>query len=463
MNGDLRFGSIADARDALDRREISATELARLHLDAISAEDGRLNAFLTVTEADALAGAAAADAALAVGDRRPLLGIPVSLKDLVDQTGTPTTAGGPPEGRAPATEDAAVTRRLRDAGAVLLGKTTLHEFAFGATSENPHYGASRNPTHPDRIAGGSSGGSAAAVAAGFGFASIGTDSGGSIRIPAALCGVVGHKPTFGLVSRFGIQPLAWSADHAGPIARSVADCATVLEVIAGYDPHDPGSIDTAIPDYSRLLGGGIDGLRVGMVHDASPWVEPDVALRFGEACRVLGTLGASLLDLELGQLADGLRCVAILLRVEAAVVHRDHLALHPERFSRDVLARLRAGQFLPATAYLDALRMRRALVRELDSLLETVDLIVLPTVPIVAPRIGTTFEPVAPGAPNARSLLTSLTSLFNLTGLPAVTVPCGVNRAGLPVGLQIVGRRWTDALVLRVAANYERARAEAVG
>jgi aspartyl-tRNA(Asn)/glutamyl-tRNA(Gln) amidotransferase subunit A len=446
--------TIAEARAALERRDVSAVELTRLHLDAIAAEDARLNAFVRVTAEDALASARAADRAIAAGDRRPLLGIPVSVKDLIDQTGVVTTAGAPAEGLSPARDDAEVVRRLRAAGAVLLGKTTLHELAFGATSENPHYGPVRNPVDGSRIAGGSSGGAAAAVAAGLSYASIGTDSGGSIRIPAALCGVAGHKPTFGLVARHGVLPLAWSLDHVGPLARTAADCAVVLAAIAGAEPNDHATLPiTGLAPLGDLPA----PLRVGVVRDPSPWLEPDVGRRFAEATTLLRDLGATLVDVELDQLGDGLACVAIVLRVEAAAVHRERLATQPGRIGGDVRARLRAGQLLPATAYLDALRVRRRLVREVDALLERVDVLALPTTPIVAPLIGRTFEPVVPGGPNPRALLTSLTSLFNATGLPAISVPCGVDGAGLPVGLQLVGRRWEDSVVLAVAAAFEAA------
>lgn len=452
---DLRFATIAEARAALDRREISAVELTRLHLDAIAAENPQVNAFVGVMAEEALASAAAADRGLAAGERRPLLGIPVSLKDLIDVAGWVTTAGARDEGRPPATENAEVVRRLRAAGAVILGKTTLHELAFGATSENPHGGAVPNPVDRSRIAGGSSGGSAVAVAAGLSFASIGTDSGGSIRIPAALCGVAGHKPTFGLVSRRGVQPLSWTLDHVGPLARTAADCATVLGVIASHDPADPNLVLPLRHDRPIALP---DGLRLGVVREPSPWLDPDVRARVEEAVALLVALGGTPVDVELGQLGDGLACVAILLRVEAAAVHRDRLARTPEQIGSDVRARLRAGQLLPATAYLNALRVRQQLIRELDALFETVDLLVLPTTPIVAPPIGATFDPVTPGGPNARTLLTSLTSLFNATGLPALSVPCGPAPSGLPVGLQLVGRRDADALVLTVGAAFEAAR-----
>lgn len=452
----LRFATIAEARDALDRREISALELTRLHLDAIAAENQQVNAFVGVMAEEALASAAAADRALAAGERRPLLGIPVSLKDLIDVAGWVTTAGARDEGRPPATEDAEVVHRLRAAGAVILGKTTLHELAFGATSENPHVGVVPNPVDRSRIAGGSSGGSAVAVATGLSFASIGTDSGGSIRIPAALCGVAGYKPTFGLVSRRGVQPLAWTLDHVGPIARTAADCATVLAVIADDDPaNNPNLVLPPQDDRPLALP---DGLRLGIVREPSRWLDPDVRASLDKAVALLVALGGTPVEVELGQLGDGLACVAILLRVEAAAVHRDRLARHPEWIGSDVRARLRAGQLLPATAYLDALRVRQQLIRELDALFETVDLLVLPTTPIVAPPIGATFTPLTPGGPNARTLLTSLTALFNATGLPALSVPCGTASSGLPVGLQLVGRRGADALVLAVGAAFEVAR-----
>jgi aspartyl-tRNA(Asn)/glutamyl-tRNA(Gln) amidotransferase subunit A len=455
---DLRFGSIAEARSALDRREIGAIELTRVHLDAIAAENPRLNAFIAVTADQALDAAAAADRAIRAGQAGPLTGIPLSVKDLLDLQGSPTTAGGIAGDLTVATVDSAVVAKLREAGAVLLGKTNLHEYAFGTTSENPHFGPARNPHDETRVAGGSSGGSAAAVAAGLGYASIGTDSGGSVRIPAALCGVAGFKPTFGLVSRRGIVPLGWTADHAGPIARTVHDCALVLDEIAGFDPSDPGSVDRPVGgSFAAALEGGLAGVRIGLVRGASRWTEPEIETRLDPAAEVLRGLGAEVVDLSLDSLADGVACVAILLRVEAAIVHRERLAKAAHQLGADVRARLRAGQLLPATAYVDALRLRRALSIELDALLSTVDLLLLPTTPIVAPRIGETFDRVDSRGPNRRTLLSSLTALFNVTGVPAISVPFGSGRNGLPVGVQLAGRRWEDALVLRAGSLVQRA------
>ncbi len=455
---DLRFGTIRELGERYRRREVSAVEVARIHLDAIAALQPRLNAFITIDPDPALAAAAEADRLLASGDDRPLLGVPVSIKDLIDWAGHPTTAGTRALEPVPAGEDAAVVERLQQAGAIILGKTNLHEIAFGATNENVHFGAVHNPWAEDRIPGGSSGGAGAAAAAGLSYASLGSDTGGSIRMPASLCGVSGIKPTFGLVSRHGVFPLSESLDHVGPLARSAEDCALVLAQIAGFDPRDPGSVDRPAPDVVAELGRPIAGLRLGRLRggllDAA---DTDVAACVDAAVQELAAQGAVIRDLEIQTFGDAAAINFLIAMAESAAVHAGSLRAHPEGYSRPILTRLRVGQLLPATAYVEARHAWRQFVAEIDEAMPEVDLLVLPASPLTAAPIGSATVSLAGREMEPAAALSRYSTAFNLTGMPAMSVPCGFDRRGLPVGLQIAARRWADATVLRLAAAYQAA------
>jgi len=450
MNGLLP--TIEDAGRQLRRRETSSAELTAACLAAIAERDPDLGAFITVTADEAQAAAVAADRELASGhDRGPLHGIPVALKDLFDQAGVPTTAGSRLLEPNVAVDDAAVTARLRAAGAVFVGKTNLHEWAFGVTTDNPHFGPARNPWAPERIPGGSSGGSAVALATGMCFASIGSDTGGSIRIPASLCGIVGLKPTRGRVSLRGAVPLSWTLDHAGPMARTVRDAAIALAAIAGHDPRDPGSVDHPVDDYIADLERGVGGLRVGLL---VPYFLEQADSAVGAAVRaavaVLGAAGAIVSELTLPRTAALRPTQRTILGTDAAAFHRDRIAAHREGYGADVAARIDAGMAVTGPEYAIARRVRDELSGAFDAVFETVDLLALPTTPIVAPlREGA--DAVA-----AAARLTGLTSPFNLTGLPAISIPCGRDGDGLPIGLQLVSRRWGEAVLLRAARAYER-------
>ena len=444
--------TIEDAGRLLRRRETSSAELTAACLALIAERDPDLGAFITVTADEAQAAAAAADRELASGhDRGPLHGIPVALKDLFDQAGVPTTAGSRLLGPSVAVEDAAVTARLREAGAVFVGKTNLHEWAFGVTTDNPHFGPARNPWAPARIPGGSSGGSAVALATGMCFASIGSDTGGSIRIPASLCGIVGLKPTRGRVSLRGAVPLSWTLDHAGPMARTVRDAAITLAAIAGHDPRDPGSVDHPVDDYVADLERGVGGLRVGLlVPYFLEQADPTVGAAVRAAVAVLGAAGAIVSELMLPR-TDTLRPTQrTILGTDAAAFHRDRIAAHRDGYGIDVAERIDAGMAVTGPEYAIARRVRDELSGAFDAVFETVDLLALPTTPSVAPlREGA--DAVA-----AAARLTGLTSPFNLTGLPAISIPCGRDGDGLPIGLQLVSRRWGEAVLLRAARAYER-------
>jgi aspartyl-tRNA(Asn)/glutamyl-tRNA(Gln) amidotransferase subunit A len=449
---DLTALSIAAAADLVTRREISPVELTAAAIARAEALEPRVHAYITRTFESALADARAATAEIAAGMRRgPLHGIPMALKDNYETAGIRTTAGTRTRQDNVPTTDAHTVSRLKAAGAVMLGKLTMHERAMGGTSINPHFGTPRNPWDLDRIAGGSSGGSAAAVAAGMCFASLATDSRGSIRIPAALCGVTGLKATYGRVSIRGIIPYCWSLDHAGPLARSVEDCALVLQVIAGFDRSDPTTVDMPVPDYASFLATDLRGLRVGLPRSyffASPDVASEVATIVLDAATVLAERGASLVDIEFPDpplyLDDGA------FEAEAAASCAEELRDPGTSFGQDVLTRLTRAQAVTAVDYARARYRQLELKRKLDRVFDQVDLVLTPTCPMVAPPIDEAR--VAPAGGLSRH-----TRVFNTAGLPTISVPCGLSSARVPVGLSLTGRAWHENTVLHAGHAYQAA------
>jgi aspartyl-tRNA(Asn)/glutamyl-tRNA(Gln) amidotransferase subunit A len=454
----LAFASIAELAARIRTRDLSPVALVDGLLGRIERWQA-LNAFISVTADVARAQAAEAEREIAAGRYRgPLHGIPVSLKDLIDTKDIKTTCGSRILAERIPTEDATVAARLRNAGAVLLGKNALHEFAFGVTTNNPHYGPTRNPWRLDRIPGGSSGGSGAAVAAGLGPASIGSDTGGSIRIPAALCGIVGLKPTYGRVSRHGVFPLSWSLDHIGPLTRTVEDAALVLQAIAGPDPEDPSTLGQEVPDFTAGLGKPLTGLRVGVLADEyHSEMADDVRGPFRAAVDVLARIGPVVEEAGFPRASEARAAASAILFAEAASVHDRWVRDRAEDYGADTLALLRQGQFLTATQYLRAQRTRTLVVKEVGALLRRYAALVSPAIPVVAPAIGQTTVTLGGRPGEARGAMTRFVRLINLVGLPAITVPCGFGADGLPVGLQIVGRPMDEATVLAIAHAYERA------
>jgi aspartyl-tRNA(Asn)/glutamyl-tRNA(Gln) amidotransferase subunit A len=443
--------TIVELAPRLQRREISPVELTRVCLDRIERLNPELNAFITVTADSALTEARVAEVEIARGEwRGPLHGIPVALKDLIDTAGTRTTAASALfEHRVPA-EDAEVVRRLRLAGAVILGKNNLHEFAYGGSSLVSFFGDVHNPWNAAHIAGGSSGGSAAAVAAGLCYAAIGTDTAGSIREPAALCGCVGIKPTYGRVSTRGVIPLSWSLDHVGPLAATVGDAAVVLQAIAGYDPLDVCSADVPVADYVSGLGDSTMSLRVGVprahffddLHD-------EVRSAVERALAVIATLVADVRDVQIDVSSD--RTVQA---AESFAYHAGNVAKTPELYQPETLRRIRSGENISAGEYIQRRCELDQERRRAHELFAEVDLLVTPTMPIPAPAIADLKKDPAALRP-AELILLRNTRPFNVWGLPAVSVPCGFTKSGLPMGLQIAGPRWREDLVLRLARAYE--------
>jgi aspartyl-tRNA(Asn)/glutamyl-tRNA(Gln) amidotransferase subunit A len=451
---------ISEIAPRIRLRHVSPVELTEAYLDRIERIDPRLNTYITVLADQAREAARAAETEIINGEwRGPLHGVPFGIKDLFDVAGVPTTMGSkilrdnvPPV-------DATVVSRLKEAGAIILGKQNLHEFAFGITSENPHYGVVRNPWDVTRVPGGSSGGTAAAVAAGLCAAGLGSDTGASIRAPASFCGTVGLKPTYGRVSRAGALPLAWSLDHAGPLTRSVADCALVLQAIAGADPRDPASSAEPVPDFSAALSLGVRGLRLGIPREYFfEIVEPEVERLVDEAIATLERLGAEMQEVSLPHVVHAQVAGNVIMSSEAAAWHASWLRERPQDYGADVLQRIRGGLLVHATEYLHSQQMRTLIQQDFASAFEHVDVVLGPTVPLVAPPLGRTFEPGGPLNLAPRSIANRTTVPCNLTGMPAISVPCGF-ADGLPVGLQIMGPAFGEPMVLRVAAAYEGATA----
>ena len=450
--------TIRQAARELRARKRTSLELTQESLDSIARLDGQLNAFITVMTESALLRARQMDEELGAGrDRGPLHGIPVALKDVFSTRGVRATCGSRIFADYVPDHDAAVVERLEEVGAVIVGKTNMHELAYGITSVNPHYGAVHNPWDEERIAGGSSGGSAAAVAAGMVYMAMGTDTGGSIRIPSSFCGVAGLKPTYGRVSRYGVVPLDFSLDHMGPITRSVGDAALALEAVAGHDPRDPSSSRRPVGRYLPGEGARLDGLRIGMPVDALlETADGEVVAALRAAGKTAESLGAQLVRAPLAGLDELSAIGRVILLVEAAAILERDLVRRAD-FGGDVLALLDQGRLIPATDYVNAQRLRRLKCREFSAIWCDVDCLFTPTTPVPAPKIGETTLALGGKPVDVRLAATRFVRPFNVLGLPALSMPCGFSSRGLPLGLQIAGKSFDEATILRVAAALEEA------
>jgi aspartyl/glutamyl-tRNA(Asn/Gln) amidotransferase, A subunit len=467
--------TIAAAREQLDNGSLSATELTKALLERIAQVEPQIHAYLVVDEEGALAQAARADERLKAGERSPLLGIPLSIKDVIATKGTSTTCGSRILENFVPPYDATVIKRLKDAGAVLLGKVNCDEFAMGSSTETSAFGATYNPWDTDRVPGGSSGGSAASVASSSSLASLGTDTGGSIRQPAALCGVTGLKPTYGRVSRYGLVAFGSSLDQIGPFTRSAEDAALVMQVIAGQDPLDGTSSPVEVPDYRAALTGDIRGLKVGVPKEYFvEGMQPGVESAVRAALKQLQELGAELVEVSLPHTSYALPVYYIIAPAEASsnLARFDGVRYGPreqgesmwdeisrtrgERFGAEVRRRIMLGTYALSAGYYDAYyrraqQVRTLIRRDFQQAFEQVDILAAPTTPSVAFRIGEHADD-----PLAMYLEDVCTLPINLAGLPGLVVPCGFSE-NLPVGLQLIGKHFDEATLLRVGDTYQRA------
>ena len=457
---DLHWASMADLGRLIATKQVSPVEVVRAHLDRIAALDSKLRAFITVCADSALESARAAEADLMAGRVVGRLhGVPWAPKDLYSTRGVRTTGGSKILADSVPSEDATVVARLARAGAILLGKLNMHEFAYGPEGLNAHYGDARNPWSADthRITGGSSSGSGAAVAAGLAPGSLGSDTGGSIRIPASLCGITGLKPTYGRVSRAGVLPLAWSMDHVGPMTRSARDCALMLSAIAGYDPADPTTSVLPVPDYDAALTGDVKGLRVGLLraHFTDP-AAADVRAAVEASAKQLEQAGAVVDEVNLTQVMHVATGSAAIVASEALAYHAPWMRSRPQDYQPDVRERLRLGAFVNGARYVRAQQIRALVAREVDEALARRDVLLAPATPLVAPVLGERETALGDGPSDVRAALLRCARPFNFSGHPACAAPCGFSPGGLPIGLQIVGRPFDEATVLRVVDAYQR-------
>jgi aspartyl-tRNA(Asn)/glutamyl-tRNA(Gln) amidotransferase subunit A len=452
---DLSTLTLKHASDLIRRKAVSPVELTEACLARIERHDRAINAFITVTREQALSAARDMEGELRRGrPRGPLHGIPIALKDNIDTAGIRTTAAsGVFKDRVP-TEDAEVVVRLKKAGAILLGKLNLHEFALGGTSAVTYFGPVHNPWAFDRVAGGSSGGSAAAVSADMCFGALGTDTGGSIRIPASLCGIVGFKPTYGRVSNRGVVPMAWTLDHVGPMCKTVEDAALMLAAIAGYDALEPTSVDVPVADYVRAIRNETAKFRVGIAR--TPFfdnLDPEVAKGVAAAIDVVRTLTARITDVQIpaaGNIAD-------VWNPEIYAYHLPWITKSPEQYQAATRTLIEGAGKAHAATYAQARHRVDVVRREIKKVFATVDVLITPTQrgvaqPIAPPQPA---QPGAPPPPGAGGLIN--TAAFDIYGLPTISVPCGFSRSGLPIGLQISGNHFAESAVLALAHAYERA------
>jgi aspartyl-tRNA(Asn)/glutamyl-tRNA(Gln) amidotransferase subunit A len=453
---ELAFLSIEDAARLLRRKEISPLDLVDASLTRLERYNPSVNAFLTVVAERARQQARRAEREIFRNGLKSLLhGIPISLKDNFLTRGIRTTGGSKILENFVPDHDSEVAARLDRSGAILLGKTNMHEFAYGITSENPHFGPTRNPWALDRISGGSSGGSAAALAAGMCFASVGTDTGGSIRVPSALCGTVGLKPTFGLVSLAGVIPLAISFDHAGPLARSAADVCILLESIAGSYPKG-----VRAPDHRKLRKNRPRQFRLGWPsHYFFERVDEGVRARMDAAAKCLQTLGARIEPVSLPHLADSVEASTNIALAEATSYHQSegYFPARAAEYSDEVRHRLELGEKVTAVDYFRALGCRRETIADFEAAFANVDAILAPASPIPAPMIGQSNVEIGGASETVRSALVRLNRPANFTGFPAMAIPCGFTHEGLPVGFQLIGPRWSEARLLAMGLAYEEA------
>ena len=450
MSEAIAYSTIRELGARYRKRELSPVEVTRALLDRITKLDSALHTFVTVTPERALADARAAEELLRRGDDRPLLGIPIGHKDIYCTRGIRTTGGSALLADWVPEVESTCGRRWQDAGTVLLGKLITHEFAMGLQFPGHRFPPARNPWNVNHIPGGSSSGSGAALAAGLVHGATGSDTGGSIRGPASFCGIVGLKPTYGRSSRAGVLTLSWTLDHTGPMARTVEDCALLMQPLAGHDPLDPASSLAPVDDYTAQLGRGVRGLRIGVVRNYFfEGIDPEVERAFEEAMATLRGLGAEVRDVQIPSLKAAHAFLLILL-TEAYAYHERDLREHPELYGDVLRERFLAGGLITASEYVQAQRIRSEICRETAEVLQSVDVLATPTSPKPATPFAQAHDPEF-GFPRSNM------PPFNVTGSPTLALPCGFSASGLPLSLQLAGRPFAEATVLRVGHAYEQA------
>lgn len=458
MSPDLIFRSVSQLAPLLQRKEISPVELFNEAMERIHRLQPSLNSFITITEEGGRQAAIQAESEIRKGHYRgPLHGIPISIKDLYATRAVRTTAGSKVLAKWIPDYNATAVDRLHQAGMVMVGKAHMHEFAYGVTSDNSHYGPARNPWDRTRVPGGSSGGSGAAVASSQCSISLGSDSGGSIRIPAAVCGVVGLKPTYSRVSRYGAIPLAWSLDHVGPIAKSVEDAAIMLAAIAGPDEKDPSASSRPVPDYRKEMMGDIRGMRLGIPRQYFfEHVDPEIQQAVRVAIRQLESLGATSVEVDTPALENGPAMEAHITLVEATSYHEPYLKSQANDYGPGVRTDLEAGRYLLGTDYVKSQRARTLLKQHFNEAFKHADVIVSPTLPAFPPTVGDTWVQSGDLRENIIDAFLRFNIPYDLTGFPAISVPCGFSATGLPIGFQIAGKAFDEVTVLKAAHAYEQ-------
>lgn len=452
--------SLSEAARLVSTKEVSPVELVDACLGRIDSVNDKLAAYIDVYRDGARQVAKAAETMISAGHRLgPLHGVPIALKDNIGLAGLVTTAGSKILEDWRPDVDATVAERLKGSGAIIIGKTNMHEFAWGGTSANPHYGFVRNPWNTDRFPAGSSGGSGAAVAARTCYGALGTDTGGSIRLPSAINGIVGIRPTIGRVSNAGIVPLAWSMDTVGPMARTVEDCALMFNVIAGYDPRDLSSTTIPTVNYTADLNHGVQGLRIGIVSDYFfHHLQAPVHDAVKAALDTLVELGASVIDVAIENIHGNISAQLTVESCEPSTYHQQWLRERPQDYGDDVRLLLEIGELHLATHYLQAQRYRSLLRAEFMDAFKSVDVFICPTLPFTATRIGETLVEIENGIEeDMLAAIMQFTGVPSLTGLPSLNVPCGFDPDGLPIGMQVIGRPFDETTLFRVGSAFQQA------
>jgi aspartyl-tRNA(Asn)/glutamyl-tRNA(Gln) amidotransferase subunit A len=456
-SNDFLTWSIAKLSGAIKSKHVSPTEVTSATLRAIAEKDATINAYITVMEEDALGEAKEAEREIVGGRHRgPLHGVPIGLKDLLFTEGVRTTSGSEIYKDFIPDHDAQVVKRLKDAGAVIVGKLNMHQFAYGTTGDRSYFGPVRNPHDSSKMAGGSSAGAGAAVAAFLCYGAIGSDTGGSIRIPASCCGIVGMKPTFGRVSKRGAVPLSWTLDHLGPMTRTAEDNAIMLNAISGYDAKDPYSIKQGEEDFAAEVGHSIEGITVGVPTSFYfDVIEPEVQRVFDDGVELLKRQGAEVVPVDLDHMDELLTAQQVILTAEAHAALEKELHESPDKIEEEVRGRIVSGILLQANEYLRALRVKHAAIESFQRAFESVDVIVTPTLCAVPPNIDQREMDLG-GVKEHPRILARLTGPTNTVGFPSVSVPGGTSTDGLPVGLQLIGPAFAEKLLYRVAHQTER-------